>query len=91
MYVNCKYVVQFRNKINPCKGLDLQQCVLRIKKNILILYNSFIESMIRKSVQIRTLKPKMYGFDPYIRTMYGPDIPYIVATLLNCVMNTFLI
>jgi len=26
----------------------------------------------------------MYGFDPYIRTMYGPDIPYnpyIVATL----------
>ena len=33
---------------------------------------------------IRTLRPKMYGFDPYIRTMYGPDIPYnpyIVATL----------
>ena len=28
----------------------------------------------------------MYGFDPYIRTMYGPDIPYnpyIVATLNN--------
>ena len=26
----------------------------------------------------------MYRFDPYIRTMYGPDIPYnpyIVATL----------
>ena len=33
---------------------------------------------------IRTLGPKMYGFDPYIRTMYGPYIPYnpyIVATL----------
>ncbi len=37
--------------------------------------------MIKKSVQIRTFRPKMYGFDPYIRTIYGPDIPYIVATL----------
>ena len=29
----------------------------------------------------------MYGVDPYIRTMYGPDIPYnpyIVATPNNC-------
>ncbi len=24
----------------------------------------------------------MYGFDPYITTMYRPEIPYIVATLL---------
>ena len=72
----CKYAVQFRNMINPYKG----QCVL-IKKYFVIC---FIKSMIKKSVQIRTLRPKMYGFDPYIRTMYGPDIPYnpyIVATL----------
>ena len=25
---------------------------------------------------ICTMRPKMYGFNPYISTMYGPDIPY---------------
>ena len=32
----------------------------------------------------RTLRPKVCGFDPYIRTTYRPDIPHIlcvVATL----------
>ena len=28
----CQYAVQFRNMTNLCKGHDLQQCVLGIKK-----------------------------------------------------------
>ena len=45
----CSYVVQFRNMLNPCKGHDLQQCILSIKKNISILYNnSFIKNMNKK-------------------------------------------
>ncbi len=33
----CKYVVQYRNMINLCKGHDLQQCVLSIKRKFDIL------------------------------------------------------
>ncbi len=35
----------------------------------------------------------MYGIDPYIKTMYGPDIPYnpyIVATLFETFNNKLL-
>ena len=34
----CKYVVQFRNMINPYEEHDLQKCVLSIKKYFDIVY-----------------------------------------------------